>query len=42
MLQLEQIANGIGQTKLKSMDKFESEKVNSDEFIAQLSQPVEQ
>ncbi|XP_055321348.1 coiled-coil domain-containing protein 93 isoform X2 [Sitodiplosis mosellana] len=42
VLQLEQIVDGVGQTKLKIKNKLESEKSKRDEFNAQLSALVEQ
>lgn len=42
VLQLEQIVDGVGQTKLKIKNRLETEKSKRDEFNAQLSALVEQ
>lgn len=42
VLQLEQIVDGVGQTKLKIKNKLETEKAKRDEFNAELSSLVEQ
>lgn len=42
VLQLEQIVDGIGQTKLKIKNKLEGEKAKRDELNGQLSGLVEQ
>lgn len=42
VLQLEQIVDGVGQTKLKIKNKLEGEKAKRDEFNGQLTGLVEQ
>lgn len=42
VLQLEQIVDGVGQTKLKIKNKLETEKSKRDELNAQLSALIEQ
>lgn len=42
VLQLEQIVDGVGQTKLKIKNRLETEKSKRDELNAQLSTLVEQ
>lgn len=42
VLQLEQIVDGVGQTKLKIKSKLETEKAKRDELNAELSTLVEQ
>lgn len=42
VLQLEQIVDGVGQTKLKIKNKLENEKAKRDELNAQLTALIEQ
>lgn len=42
VLQLEQIVDGVGQTKLKIKNKLETEKTKRDELNAQLSALIDQ
>lgn len=42
VLQLEQIVDGVGQTKIKIKNKLEAEKAKRDELNAELSSFVEQ